>query len=157
MRKPITVFVPTNRAYSSKRNWGKPAPMDGLNEIIAQNRANKDYGAAMERDNVQHCARFVRAAMRVAGYAPMTAKDRCKCHVRVKVYEPHDQRDVPNVYGGVLKYAIDALTARNKNGVGAIWDDNSKWMSLSVLPIAIDPINPGIEITVIPLEVKSEA
>lgn len=152
MRKPFTVFIPSNRAYSSKRNWGKPAPMDGLNEIIAQNRANRDYAARAERENVQHCARFVRTAMHLAGYAPMTEGDRCKCIVRVRVYEPHDQRDVPNVYGGVLKYAMDALTARNKNGVGAIWDDNSKWMSLSVLPIAIDPINPGIEITITPLE-----
>lgn len=156
MRPPLHVFIPTNRAYDSKRNWGKPKGMDALNEIIAQNRANRYLGASKERENVMWCARFIRQAMRAEGYAPMTAADRCKCHVYVTVVEAHDERDVPNVYGGVLKYACDALTARNKNGAGAIWDDNTKWMVLTP-KIRIDPTNPGIEITVIPLEGTDEA
>ena len=56
------------------------------------------------------------------------------------------------MYGGVLKYALDALTARNKSGAGAIWDDNTRWMPKLVPSIRIDPDKPGIEITVIPLE-----
>lgn len=120
MRPALHVTIPTNRAYTSERNWGKPKGMDGLNEIISQNRTNWQMGAAKERENVMWCARFVRQAMRKAGYAPMTEADRQRCLVYVIVIEPHDQRDVPNVYGGVLKYALDALTARNKHGAGAI-------------------------------------
>lgn len=152
MRPVLRITIPTNRAYTSERNWGKPKGMDGLNEIISQNRTNMDYGAAKERENVTWCARFARQAMRAAGYAPMTETDRQRCHVYVTIIEPHDQRDVPNVYGGVLKYALDALTHRNKHGVGAIWDDNTKWMPKLVPSIRIDPRNVGVEITVIPLE-----
>ena len=156
MRPPLHVFIPTNRAYSSERNWGKPAPMDGLNEIIGQNRTNRYVAADAERENLLHCARFIRAAMHKAGYAPMTKEDRRKCQVFVTVVEPHDKRDVPNVFGGVLKYALDALTARNGNGTGAIWDDNTRWMPRMVPSIRIDPTSPGIEITVIPLEEADE-
>jgi hypothetical protein len=152
MRPALHVAIPTNRAYTSGRNWGKPKGMDGLNEINRQNRTNKYVGAAAERENVMWCARFVHQAMRAAGYAPMTEMDRQRCLVYVTVIEPHDQRDVPNVYGGVLKYALDALTARNKHGVGAIWDDNTKWMPKLVPSIRIDPQHVGIEITIIPLE-----
>lgn len=152
MRPPLHVTIPTNRAYDSERNWGKPRGMDGLNELISQNRTNKYFGADKERENVMWCARFVRQAMRAAGYVPMTSANRQRCHVYVTVIEPHDQRDVPNVYGGVLKYALDALTTRNKHGAGAIWDDNTRWMPKLVPSIRIDPRNVGLEITVIPLE-----
>ena len=156
MRPPLHVFIPTNRAYESRRNYGKPRGMDGLNELIAQNRANRYFAAKRERENVTWCARFVRQAMRVAGYAPMTVSDRCRCYVYVTIVEPHDLRDVPNVIGGVLKYTLDALTARNAHGTGAIWDDNTKWMPKLVPSIRIDQTNPGLEITVIPLEVAGE-
>lgn len=156
MRPPLHVFVPSNRTYESRGNRGRRAPMDGLNEINRQNRTNRYYGASKERENVEWVAFFVRRAMREQGYAPMTRDDRCKCHVCITVVEPHDRRDVPNVYGGVLKYALDALTARNRHGTGAIWDDNSKWMALTP-KIRIDPDNPGLEITVIALEDKDEA
>lgn len=152
-RPPLHITIPTNRAYRSERNWGQPKGMDGLNELIAQNRADKHFGASKERENVLWVARFVRKAMRAAGYAPMTETDRQRCQVFVTVIEPHDRRDVPNVLGGVLKYACDALTARNKHGAGAIWDDNTKWMPRLVPSIRIDPRNVGVEITVIPLEV----
>ena len=152
MRPPLHITIPTNRAYDSERNWGKPRGMDGLNELISQNRTNKYFGADKERENVMWCARFVRQAMQAAGYAPMTSANRQRCHVYVTVIEPHDQRDVPNVYGGVLKYALDALTTRNKHGAGAIWDDNTRWMPKLVPSIRIDPRNVGLEITVIPLE-----
>lgn len=152
MRPTLHVYIPTNRAYTSARNWGKPKGMDGLNELIAQNRTDKHHGARKERENVMWCARFARQAMRVAGYAPMTESDRQRCEVHVTVIEPHDQRDVPNVFGGVLKYALDSLTARNKNGTGAIWDDNTRWMPRLVPSIRIDPHCVGLEITVIPLE-----
>ncbi len=154
MRPPLRVSIPTNRAYESARNWGKPKGMDALNEIIDSNRANRHKGARLEKENLLHCARFIRSAMAQAGYAPMTEEDRCKCHVYVTVIEPHDRRDVPNVYGGVLKYALDALTARNPDGCGAIWDDNTRWMPKLVPRIRIDHDHPGIEMVVIPLEVS---
>ena len=152
MRPPLHVTVPTNRAYTSKRNYGKPKGMDGLNELVAQNRSNRQFGARKERENVMWCARFVRQEMQRAGYSPMSEHDRARCHVYVTIVEPTDGRDVPNVYGGVLKYALDALTARNRNGTGAIWDDSTKWMPKLVPSIRIDPEHVGLEITVIPLE-----
>lgn len=153
MRDVLRVSIPTNRAYTSRRNYGRPKGMDGLNEIISQNRADMHYGAAKERENVMWCARFIALAMRKAGYRPMTKADRQRCTVIVTIIEPNDMRDVPNVLGGVLKYTLDALTARNKYGAGAIWDDNTRWMEL-VPSIRIDPRNAGVEITVIPLEDK---
>lgn len=153
MRPPLHVTIPTNRAYDSKRNWGKPKGMDGLNELVAQNRANRYLGARKERENVLWVARFVRQEMQRTGYKPMSDSDRCKCFVRIVISEPTDGRDIPNVIGGVLKYACDALTLRNKSGVGAIYDDSSKWMQLSV-SVVVDPANVGIRITVIPLEDK---
>lgn len=151
MRPALRCFIPTNRAYTSERNWGKPRGMDGLNELVAQNRASRYFGADKERENVMWCARFVRQAMQREGYAPMREGDRQRCAVQVVVYEPNDQRDVPNVLGGVLKYALDALTARNKNGTGAIWDDNVKWMPQLETSIVVNPDLVGIQITVTPL------
>ena len=155
-RPPLHVWIPSNRTYESRRNRGKPAPMDGLNEMRGSDRAGKYVGANRERRNLEHCAWHVKVAMVKAGYAPMTVQDRCKCHVYMTIVEPHDRRDVPNVMGGVPKYALDALTARNKGGVGAIWDDNTHWMPKFVPTIRIDPERPGIEFTIIPLEVDDQ-
>lgn len=147
MSEELRVFVPTNRAYESERNWGRPAPMDGLNEIIDTNRANMHAGARRERENVQHVARFVRAAMRRQGWRRMTMETRRRCVVRMEIVEPHDRRDVPNVIGGVSKYALDALTATNPNGCAAIWDDKPKWLDFHPT-ISIDPKGPGIDIQI---------
>ena len=153
MSRPVLhVWIPTNNTYRSKRNFGKPAPVDGLNEIIKSNRTNRFAGADRERENVTHCAWHVRAAMTKQRYWRMTVTDRCRAIVRMTVVEPHDRRDVPNVIGGAAKYVLDALTATNGNGAGAIWDDDSRWLAQFVPSIRIDPENPGIEVTVIPLE-----
>ena len=144
----LHVFVPTNRAYTSERNWGRPAPMDGLNEIVDSNRANRYEGAKVERENVTHVASFVRSAMRKAGWRRMTMETRRRCVVRMEIVEPHDRRDVPNVIGGVSKYALDALTATNPNGCGAIWDDKVKWVEFHPT-VVIEPGSPGIYITII--------
>ena len=151
-RPPLRIWIPSNNTYQSERNWGKPAPVDGLNEIIKSNRTNKYAGAVRERENVLHCAWHVRQAMVKQHYRCMTAEDRCRAMVYMQIVEPHDRRDVPNVIGGVSKYALDALTATNEYGAGAIWDDNTKWMPQFIPSIRIDPDNPGIQITVIPLE-----
>ena len=147
-RKPLKVFIPSNRVAAN----GKPAPMDGLNEIIASNRADKFLGARRERENLEHCAWFITIAMRKSHYKPMTSYDRQVCDVHICVHETSRRRDVSNVYGGVLKYALDAMTGRHKSGAGAIWDDNSRWLRYLTPSIVVDPKEPGIEITVIPLE-----
>lgn len=152
MRKLLKVFVPSNRSAAN----GRPAPMDGLNEIIRSNRADKYEGAKRERENLEHCAWFMRLAMRKTHYKPMTPNDRQVCDVHICVHEINRRRDVSNVYGGVLKYVLDALTGRHKYGAGAIWDDNSRWLRYLTPSIVIDPKNPGVEITVIPLEEPNE-
>lgn len=148
MPEELRVFVPTNRAYTSERNWGRPAPMDGLNEIVAANRADMLKGARLERENVIHVARFVRLAMNREGMRRMTLQSRRRCVVHMEIVEPHDRRDVPNVIGGVSKYALDALTATNPNGCAAIWDDKSKWLEFHP-SIRIDRDRPGIDIHII--------
>lgn len=152
-RKRLTIFIPSNRTAAS----GKPAPMDGLNEIIADNRTSLFVGSRIEKENVQWCAWHIRAAMSKAKYREMTEDDRQACDVYICVHEVNRRRDVSNVYGGVFKYVLDALTARHKSGAGAIWDDNSRWLRYLTPSIVIDPENPGVEITVIPVEVKNEA
>lgn len=157
-RHALHVWIPTNNRYKSSRNRGRPAPVDGLNEIISSNRTHKYVGASRERQNVVHCAWHIRQAMAKQGYRRMTHEDRCRAMVYMTIVEPHDRRDVPNVVGGATKYALDALTATNDHGAGAIWDDNTKWLKKFVPSIRIDADRPGIEITVIPLEEeKNEA
>ena len=147
-RRPLHIWIPTNKRYANH----KPAPMDGLNELINGNRSNRNEGARRERENVEHCAWFIKQAMAKQRYRPMTYTDRCRAMVYMTIVEPHGRRDVSNVIGGVSKYALDALTARNERGVGAIWDDNTTWLKKFSPTIRIDPENPGIEITVIPVE-----
>lgn len=153
-RKQLRVWIPSNRAYTEGRNAGKPAPMDGLNELIASSRTDKYVGARKERENVEHCALFVRLAMRRCRYRPMTEGDRQRCDVEVVIHETSRRRDVPNVVGGVLKYVLDALTARHKGGAAAIWDDSVRWIRYVTPHIVIDPDSPGVEVTVIPIEEK---
>ena len=147
MSEVLRVFVPSNRAYESERNWGRPRGMDGLNEIIDSNRTNRYVGASRERENVRHVARFVRAEMRRLGWRRMAMETRRKCVVRMTIVEAHDRRDVPNIIGGVSKYALDALTATNPNGCAAIWDDKPKWLEFHP-EIAVDPASPGIGIEI---------
>ena len=152
MRPTLRIWVPSNRT----RDDGSPAPMDGLNEIIATNRTGWQVGQRIERENVQWVATFVRIAMRRTRYRAMTRDDRQVCDVHVCVHEVSKARDVANVYGGVLKYALDALTARHKYGAGAIWDDNSTWLRYLTPSIVIDKEHPGLEIAVIPIKESKE-
>lgn len=147
-RRPLHIWIPSNRRYKG----GKPAPMDGMNELIGQSRSHRHAGGRIERENVEHCAGYVRLAMIQQRYRRMTYTDRCRAMVFMTIVEPHNRRDVANVIGGVSKYALDALTARNEHGAGAIWDDNTAWLKKFTPSIRIDPDNPGIEITVIPIE-----
>lgn len=146
--KMLYVWVPSNR----RGRDGAPRAMDGLNEIIADNRANKYNGARIERENVEWVTWYVMQAMNRQHWQPMLDKDKAvPCKVLVTFVETSDRRDVANVFGGGLKYTLDALTRAQgrKGGAGAIYDDSVRWLSEVVPSIRIDPMNPGIEITVI--------
>lgn len=143
----LHVWVPTNRRY---RN-GCPKAMDGLNEIIADNRAHRNKGARIERENVEWVSWYVLQAMREQDWTPMNDKESAvPCKVFITFVEVNDKRDVPNIVGGGLKYVLDALTRPQgkKAGSGAIYDDSVRWLTECVPSILIGT-NPGIEITVI--------
>ena len=147
----LHVWIPTNRYYDN----GRPAGMDALNEIIEANRKGRDVGARLERENVEWCAWYVRKAMLEAGWRPLTRETALECIVYMRIVEPSRRRDVPNVYGGCAKYALDALTARHELGAGAIYDDSVRWLSTFNQKIAVDPDNPGIDLTIIRLNERS--
>lgn len=141
----LHVWIPTNRYYDN----GNPAGMDGLNEIIDSNRRDKNMGARIEKENVEWCAWHIRQAMAHAGWKPLTKDTACECIVYMRIVEANRRRDVSNVYAGTAKYVLDACTARHALGVGAIYDDSVRWLSTFVQKIAVDPREPGIDLTII--------
>ena len=144
----LHVWIPSNRTYDD----GRPKAMDGLNEIIADNRAHKAKGARIERENVEWCTWYILKAMREQHWAPMTTKDRAsRVRIFITFVEVHDRRDVPNIIGGGLKYTLDALSRPRggKGGAAAIYDDSRKWIIRITPAIDINPVSPGIEITVV--------
>jgi len=137
----LSFFVPSNR-YGKN---GKPTHMDGMNEIIRDNRTNKYVGARIEKENVRHIALYAIAAMRNQKFKPIDGKAR----VFVKFYEINRRRDVSNIYGG-LKYVLDGLTRPRggKFGAGVIYDDSPKYVE--VIPsVEIDKERPGVLITIV--------
>ena len=148
MSQELHVWIPSNRTYGD----GRPKAMDGLNEIIDSNRADRHMGARIERENVEWCAFFIIRAMRRQKWAPMRTKDTATpAKVYITFVEANRKRDVPNIYGGGLKYALDALTRiqGGKFGSAAIYDDSVAWLKECVPSIRVDKKKPGIEITVI--------
>ena len=144
----LHVWIPSNRTYKD----GRPKAMDGLNEIIHDNRAHRNKGASMERENVEWCAWYILQAMRQQQWAPMQTTDRAApVRVFITFVEVDERRDVSNVIGGGLKYALDALSRPRggKVGASAIYDDSSKWLTRLVPSIRVDPLKPGIDITVV--------
>lgn len=144
----LHVWIPSNRTYSD----GRPKAMDGLNEIISDNRAHKNKGARIERENVEWCSWYILQAMRHQHWEPMTTKENAApVSVFITFVEVDNRRDVSNVIGGGLKYALDALSRpRGKKwGASAIYDDSCRWLRRLVPRIDVDPTSPGIEITVI--------
>lgn len=139
--RTLAFFVPSNRVDSS----GLPTHVDGMNEIIAANRAHRQVGAAQERENVKHVEAFARVAMLQAGIKPPAIP----AHVTVTFVEVNRRRDVSNVFGG-LKWVLDGLSrprGAKKTGAGAIYDDSSKWVEV-VPRIEYDPARPGVQIEI---------
>lgn len=147
----LNVWIPSNRTYKD----GRPKAMDGLNEIISDNRAHKNKGARIERENVEWCAWYILQAMRQQCWRPMETKDTaCPVRIFVTFVEANNKRDVANIIGGGLKYLLDALSRPRggKCGASAIYDDSPKWLKGVVPRITVIPNNPGISLTVFRVE-----
>lgn len=141
----LHVWIPSNRTYGD----GRPKAMDGLNEIIADNRTHRMAGAKAERENVYHCMLYIRQAMLRQHWKPMKTRETAQpVQILVTFYEVHDRRDISNVIGGGLKYLLDALSRpRGKQaGAAAIYDDSRKWVTRISPDVQLDPENPGIDV-----------
>lgn len=147
----LRVWIPSNRTYKD----GSPKAMDGLNEIISDNRAHRNKGARVERENVEWCSWYILQAMNQQLWRPMKTRDlACPVRIVVTFVEANNKRDVANIIGGGLKYLLDALSRPrgNKGGASAIYDDSPRWLQ-SVLPIiTVNPCKPGIDLTVFRVE-----
>ena len=147
----LNVWIPSNRAFKD----GRPKGMDGLNEIIAQNRASRYKGAQIERENVEWCSWYILKAMRDQRWPAMhTLELAYPVRVIVRFVEANGARDVSNIVGGGLKYLLDALSRPRgrKLGTAAIYDDSPKWIAELETHVSISPSSPGIAVTVIRLE-----
>ena len=125
--------------------------MDGLNEIIDANRASRQKGARLERENVEHCSWYILQAMLNCNWEKMTDKASARAvDIDVIFVEANARRDTANVIGGGLKYLLDALSRPrgSKGGVAAIYDDSPRWIRRIRTQVEIDPLNPGIEVHV---------
>ena len=124
--------------------------MDGWNEIRSAYECSRYKGASRIKEDVQHVALYTRLAMRRYGWQPMSKSFAVPVKVTLTFVERDKRRDVPNIHGGA-KYATDAITARHKDGAGAIYDDSQRWMPEVVYEIAYVGdgfIEPGLQITI---------
>ena len=146
--RELHIWIPSNRVYDN----GRPKAMDGLNEIIRDNRAHRNKGARIERENVEWCAWYIHQAMRLQGWEPMADKFHASpVSIAITFYETNNMRDIPNIIGGGLKYVLDALSRPRggKGGAAAIYDDSRKWIDSLVTAVEVAPDNPGIRILVV--------
>lgn len=133
----LEFFIPTNRTTKS----GRPAPLDGLNELVASERKGFGAGNSLKRKNGLNAQQFCEVAMIEQGWK---CPD-CRCHVTLTFIEPSERRDPDNVYGGT-KFILDGITkpiGRKTYGAGAIEDDSQKWIDLSFGPILVDKDHVG--------------
>lgn len=148
--RTLRVWVPTNRHLGGKRS--KPTHMDGWNEILTEYKKGPNVGAERERENLEHVAWHVRRAMVAQRWPPMrTHLEAVPVEVALTFVERDRRRDHGNIHGGA-KYALDALTIRNKGGAGAIYDDSQKWLRHIGYGVSVDREHPGLAIVVRELE-----
>lgn len=142
----LEFFIPTNRTTKN----GLPAPLDGLNELVAAERAK--YGPSLKRRNGRHAEASCIYAMRESGWeCPKT-----RCVVKLTFVEPHDRRDPDNIFGGA-KFILDGIIkprGRKEYGAGAIEDDSQRWIVLRYGDIEIDPDNVGCKVRIETMEEK---
>ena len=154
MGRQLHIWIPTNRAYDD----GRPKAMDGLNELIGDARTDRQMAARIERENVEWCVFFIRRAMGRQSWRPIQDKQHARpCEVMLTFVEANRRRDVSNIVGGGMKYVLDALTRTRydrrgrvtKAGAAAIYDDSMRWLSDCTTRVRVDPLKPGINVTVI--------
>lgn len=134
----LEFFVKSNRKGKSG-----PLPLDGLNELIAAERAG--YGPSLKRKNGRHAQRACAEAMAEQGWETPDGR----CRVTLTFVEPHRGRDPDNVYGGA-KFILDGITmprGRKEHGAGAIVDDSQKWIELALAPIEVGKV-PGCRVLI---------
>lgn len=147
----LEFFVPSNR--TDKR--GRPAHMDGINDVVGAARANTYLSAKKKRDDTEWVAMYARNAMRRCGWETPAGL----VTVTTIWHETSLARDLDNIYGGV-KYVLDALCTparwsekkgaytRNPFGCGAIVDDSRKYVGELVFGVKVDKDNPGVLVKV---------
>lgn len=147
----LEFFVPSNRV--DKR--GRPAHMDGINDIVGAARANTYLSAKKKREDTEWVALYARNAMHRCGWETPDEL----VTVTTIWHETSTSRDLDNVYGGV-KYVLDALCSparwsdkkgaytRNPFGCGAIVDDSRKYVGELVFGVKVDKENPGVLVRV---------
>lgn len=138
--RALEFFIPTN-----KRNKdGTQAPLDGLNELVAAERAH--YGPSLKRRNGKNAEASAIYAMRAEHWeCPKT-----KSTVTLTFVEPHEKRDPDNIFGGA-KFILDGIIkprGRKAYGAGAIEDDSQKWIDLRYGDIEVDPENVGCRVRI---------
>jgi hypothetical protein len=142
----LEFFIPSNRL--SKK--GRPAPLDGLNELVAAERSGYRVGNALKRKNGMNAEASCLYAMRVSGWETPNAK----CRVTLTFVEPHDRRDPDNIFGGA-KFILDGIISRSERksfGAGAVVDDSQRWIELRFGDIEIDREHPGCRVLIETLE-----
>ena len=133
----LEFFVPSNRTTET----GRPAPLDGLNELVGSERNGFGAGNSKKRKNGLNAQAACRVAMRESGWA--CPNKRCK--VTLTFVETSRRRDPDNIFGGA-KFILDGITKPRANktfGAGAIEDDSQRWIDLDFGPILVDRDRPG--------------
>lgn len=136
----LEFFVPTNR----KNKDGSQAPLDGLNELVAAERAH--YGPSFKKRNGLNAEKVAKDAMSSERWEC----PKSKCVVTLTFVEPHEKRDPDNIYGGA-KFILDGIIkprGQKKYGAGVIEDDSQKWITLHYGDIEIDPEHVGCKVRI---------
>ncbi len=162
MRPELCAWVPSNNTDKS----GRPAPLDGTNELVRQARGNALAAARRKRINEQHVARHVAQAMEDQGWvAPEGRSD-----VTLTFVEVSSRRDPDNIFGAA-KYILDGLctpvhTGRmgrrgkeriiHQDGCSAIIDDSQAYVDLHMGIAEPDRQRPGVWVRIREKEEKHE-
>lgn len=129
----LSYHIPTNRSTAT----GKLKGLDGMNEIIAQNRISPRAGARLEAENVRWCMYYCNRAMEHSRHFKPIYQHQAVVDITFIEPERKPHRDIPNVYGA-LKFVLDSITRERttkrsiKPGCGAIYDDSPDWLDLRV-------------------------
>lgn len=103
--------------------------LDGLNDYISANRANRFKGAQMKKDNEELVMLSVKEK-----------KIKKPVKITFRWYEKNSRRDMDNI-AFAKKFILDALVKK-----GVLQDDGWKWVKGFTDEFFIDKGNPRIEV-----------